>query len=375
GLFCDFGRFHPLAEKRQRINTPLIRKNGVLKAATWDEALSVVSSKLLELESHKNDGVAAIASTRIPAESLYLFAQIFKHKIGSNMVTSTEEGTFTVNLKNNKSKEVQEVGIESIKDSDLILAIGVDLIKDHQVAGFFVKRALNGETKLISVTSETNGLDSFTAHGITIKKGSEFDFVKGISSAFQSGFSSDDAKTGVSKIDMEKLVNLIKNSKNPLIIFGNEFDSKNKAEMIEGILNFARATKSRIIDLKGKANSVIATKLDLDSSFFVNGHQAVFLALGDEEPSQKLIQKVENAPFIVVQASYQSSIAAKADVVLPVTNWLEQDGYYVSYDGKIQQTTAVLSPASDIKTNLEAFVALSKKLGMTADLNWNRVIN
>lgn len=375
GVICDVGRFHPLAEKRQRINTPLVRKNGVLKAATWEEALTVVSSKLLELESHKNDGVAAIVSTRIPAESLYLFSQIFKQKIGSNMVTSTEEGMYSVNVKNHKSDGNLYDGIDTIKDSDLILAIGVDLIKDHQVAGFFVKRALNNETKLISVTSETNGLDSFTPHGIVIKKGSEVDFVKGISTAFQTGSYTDDVKTGVSKKDMEKLVNLIKNSKNPLIICGNEFENKNKAELFEGIMNFADETKSRIIDLKGKANSVIATKLELDSQFSINGHKAVFLALGDEDPSQKLTQKVENASFIVVQASYQSPIAAKADVVLPVTNWLEQEGYFVSYDGKIQKTIAVLSPASDIKTNQEAFMALSEKLGLKPDLNWNQVIN
>jgi len=374
GVICDVGRFHPLAEKRQRINTPLVRKNGALKAATWEEALSVVSSKLIELESHKNDGVAAIASTRIPAESLYLFSQIFKQRIGSNMVTSTEEGAFSFYQKYHQPEEEQEKGIDTIENSDLVIVFGVDLVKDHQVAGFFVKRSLNKETKLISISSEISGLDSFTPHGIVIKKGSEFEFVKEITSAFSTGLVKDDPKTGVAKTEMEKLVSLIKTSEKPLIIFGTEFDSKNKAEIVTGIENFSKIINAKIVDLKGSANSVLASKLDLDSFFTLNGHQAVFLALGDEDPSQLLSQKVENAPFIVVQASYQSAIAAKADVVLPVTNWLEQEGTYISFDGKTQKTNAVLTPASDVKTNQEVFLALSAKLGLNVDLNWKKVI-
>ena len=38
GLLCEVGRFTPLDDQRERIVTPLVRKDGALKAATWDEA-------------------------------------------------------------------------------------------------------------------------------------------------------------------------------------------------------------------------------------------------------------------------------------------------------------------------------------------------
>ena len=87
---------------------------------------------------------------------------------------------------------------------------------------------------------------------------------------------------------------------------------------------------------KGKANSLVAQQIGLNKPFELNGHQAAFVVLGDEEPSQNTIKKLEKVPFLVVQASYQSALTAKADVVLPVTAWLEQSGYYVTCDGKVQ---------------------------------------
>ena len=42
GVICKVGRFLPMDDHEQRVATPLVRKNGSLKAATWDEALDVI---------------------------------------------------------------------------------------------------------------------------------------------------------------------------------------------------------------------------------------------------------------------------------------------------------------------------------------------
>ena len=46
GVICEVGRFHPMEEDRERLVTPLVRKDGSLKAATWDEALSAAAKQL-----------------------------------------------------------------------------------------------------------------------------------------------------------------------------------------------------------------------------------------------------------------------------------------------------------------------------------------
>ena len=79
GHTCLKGRFafsfykHP-----DRIRTPLIRKNGVLEPATWDEAYTFIADKLSEIkQKHGPDSIAGISSARCTNEENYLM-QIIK---------------------------------------------------------------------------------------------------------------------------------------------------------------------------------------------------------------------------------------------------------------------------------------------------------
>ena len=80
------------------------------------------------------------------------------------------------------------------------------------------------------------------------------------------------------------------------------------------------------------------------------------------------------SPFLIVQACYQSALTAKADVVLPVTNWLEQSGYYVTSDGKVQFAEKSLQPPADVKTNKEVLLAIADKLKMVVNPVWDKAI-
>jgi len=71
---CDEGRycFHDLAGG-ERLSTPLIRQEGGLVTATWEQALQAVSTGLKESSS-----LAAILSGRNTNEEAYLFAKLIK---------------------------------------------------------------------------------------------------------------------------------------------------------------------------------------------------------------------------------------------------------------------------------------------------------
>ena len=69
GILCKVGRFYPMDEKRERITSPMVRKDGALKQATWDEALAYIVEHLKPLSGKQSDGIAALASTRLPAEA------------------------------------------------------------------------------------------------------------------------------------------------------------------------------------------------------------------------------------------------------------------------------------------------------------------
>ena len=125
GVLCKVGRFVSLKDERERIVTPLVRKNGSLKAATWEDTLNYLADKLKPMAGKNGDGVAALASTRLPNEALYLFKQLFVDKFGSDMVTSIEEGV-TVEA---AGKVAQETGkpfegdLEVLKPADCVVAV------------------------------------------------------------------------------------------------------------------------------------------------------------------------------------------------------------------------------------------------------------
>src|SRR5512146_195556 len=162
GVICKIGRYEAMEENRQRITSPLVRRGDVLQPATWDEALDEIAFHLKPLVGKNGSGIAAMASTRLPAESLFAFKDLFRRGFQSDLVTSTEEGTTTAlaaGLADALGKPF-EGHLGALQSADCVLNIGVNLVDNHQVVGFFVKRILPQGVKLVTIDPETNPLDA-----------------------------------------------------------------------------------------------------------------------------------------------------------------------------------------------------------------------
>ncbi|MCE1253148.1 MAG: molybdopterin-dependent oxidoreductase [Anaerolineae bacterium] len=352
GVVCKVGRFDPFDNSGERILTPLINKDGKLKAATWQEALDVIASQL-----KSSSPIVAAASTRLSAEALYQFKNLFAGNLKSACVTSLEEGAFTAAAAETarQNKIAFEGKLDVLKKSDCIVLVGTDLVNNHEVDGFFVKRILSSGTHLIVVDAAGNALDNLADFSFKAK---ESDTLKVLSEALSSASEDGSALSEAAK--------LLAAAKQPTLIY-----SKANPALLKSIMDFARTAGilkegySGIIGTKGLANSVAASQYQLDSAFKAEGAKAAFIALGDEGPSQKLIQALSTVPFLVVQASYTSQLTAMAEVVLPAATWMEQEGHYVNSDGRIQKAVKVLDATEEIRTNEAIIKALAEKLGFS----------
>jgi formate dehydrogenase major subunit len=393
GVICKVGRYEAQDEKRERIASPMVRKDGKLKAATWDEALEATASALKPLMGKNGNGVAALASTRLPAEALYTFKQLFADKFESGMVTSIEEGATTAlaaALADETGKPF-EGKLSEIDKADAILSIGVDLVDSHQVAGFFVKRSIPNGAKLVVIDPNANPLDGVAECTLKASKGSDLEVIEGLTAALAKlglakgkvSLMPDQAlkdaaeKTGVITDDLLNAARLLGSAERPAIIYGKGITANGNAEIMHALDEFAMLAgviddnHSALVSVKGQANSLAAAQYHLDKPFQVNGHQAVYIALGDDKPSRRLTQKLEKAPFLVVQASYTSPLTAMANVVLPVEMWAEQEGHYLNLDGHLQEAKKSLTPPEDIRSNNETLKALADKLGVKLNDYWN----
>lgn len=88
GLMCVKGKFaFNFIDHPDRLKTPLIRKNGVLEEATWEEAYDLIVSKANEIKSTSGpDAFAAMSSARCTTEDNYLIQKWFRAVIGTNTV-------------------------------------------------------------------------------------------------------------------------------------------------------------------------------------------------------------------------------------------------------------------------------------------------
>ena len=144
---------------------------------------------------------------------------------------------------------------------------------------------------------------------------------------------------------------------------------------IEQLKAFANLINAKLICLKGNANSLAASQLGLDKSLNLDARKVLFVANGDEDLSQKTIKEFEKVPFKAVVASYASSLTSIADVVLPSTDWLEQEGHYINASGTVFAAQRSLTPAEDTLTPFEVVGKLAEKLGVQLSDDWAKKVH
>ena len=88
GLLCVKGKFgYRFLSHPDRLKTPLIRKDGELKEASWDEAMDLIASKIKEIKKeHGSEAFGALSSARCTNEENYLMQKLFRAVIGTNNI-------------------------------------------------------------------------------------------------------------------------------------------------------------------------------------------------------------------------------------------------------------------------------------------------
>jgi len=153
GLLCVKGRFgwdyvhHP-----DRLTKPLVRKDGRLVEAEWDEAMDMVVSRLTRIARENPDAVAGLSSAKCTNEENYLLQKVMRAGFGTNNVdhcarlchASTVAGLATAFGSGAMTNSIDEVA-----RADAIFVIGSNTTEAHPVIGVRVKEAVRRGAKLI----------------------------------------------------------------------------------------------------------------------------------------------------------------------------------------------------------------------------------
>ncbi len=155
GHTCLKGRYafrfynHP-----DRLRTPLIRRDGELQEATWEEAYDFIAGRLTAIRAqHGPDAIAGISSSRCTNEENYLMQKFIRAVIGTNNIDGCARvchSPTALGMQRTFGTGAATNSVEDINYTDCILVIGANPTAAHPVTGAKLKQfAMKGKTMIV----------------------------------------------------------------------------------------------------------------------------------------------------------------------------------------------------------------------------------
>ena len=155
GMLCVKGRFgFDFVGSDARLTTPLIRKDGWLQPASWDEAIKLIADKFTAIkQGFGSNALAGFSSAKTTNEDNYAFQKFIRRELGTNNVDHCARlchASTVTGLEASLGSGAMTNDIPSIKHSDVIFIIGSDTTSAHPIIGSHIKQAVrHGGARLI----------------------------------------------------------------------------------------------------------------------------------------------------------------------------------------------------------------------------------
>jgi NADH-quinone oxidoreductase subunit G len=321
---CDKGRFgHHFVESPDRLKTPLIRRNGELTEASWDEALALVSDRFISA----GRGLAALLGDRLSNEDLYAVRKVVTELGGQAALNSPMGG----------GEQVQLVGVGvgtnfgAMGAGTAILVVASDLEEEAPVWWLRVKQAAERGATLIVANGRATKADRAARYTIRYGYGHEVATVLGMLIA-----GSSEAADAFAKAE------------NGVILFGREgLDLAASSALAQACANLLIAThhygkpNNGLIGVWPGANTMGAWDMGVkarDLTQPMSGVTAAWMVAADPVGDGVVsADALRQSGFVVVQELFLTETAKAADVVLPAAAWAERDGTYTNGERRVQR--------------------------------------
>jgi len=154
GNLCVKGRFgFEFVSSPERLTKPLIREDGRLREATWDEAVGLVGRRLREIrDRHGPDSIAFLSSCRCTNEENYLMQKVARAAGGTNNIdqcATTCHAPSVAGLAAAFGSGAMTNSIGEIKNVQTLFIIGCNATEAHPIVGFEMKKALRRGANMI----------------------------------------------------------------------------------------------------------------------------------------------------------------------------------------------------------------------------------
>ncbi len=338
--------------KTQRLDQPYVRKDGILVAASWDEALGVVAEKL---KATARERVAAMAGDLAGAEDMFALKELL---VGMGVKSLDCRAPHeALNPEAGRASYVFNTTIEGIEAADAILIIGSNPRLEAPVLNSRIRRRWRQGGVAVGLIGAAAPLTyDYTHLGAGTQSLAELAEGKG-----------DFAQS-------------LADAKRPMVIIGAGAYARPDGAVIlslaariaeaaangadEGwsVFNVLHTAAGRVAGLDvgfvpgegGRASAEIiagAGSGDLDVVWLLGFDEIDVGGLGEA--------------FVIYQGTHGDAGAHRADVILPAAAYTEKSATYVNTEGRAQISSRAVFPPGAAKEDWTIARALSALLGRT----------
>src|SRR5947199_884590 len=132
-FLCIKGRYaFDFANHEDRLTQPLVRRNGKLAPATWEEAFALVGRRFKEIRDRDGgQAIGVIGSTRTTNEEAYLLQKFARTVLGTNNIDHHRTADLPAFAAAIHGKPNSTASMRDVYDAPAILLIGNDPTEQH----------------------------------------------------------------------------------------------------------------------------------------------------------------------------------------------------------------------------------------------------
>lgn len=176
GHTCLKGRFaFEFYDHKERLRTPLIKRNEKFEEASWEEAYDYIAKALNTVkEKYGADAIGGISSARCTNEENYLMQKFIRTVIGTNNIDSCARvchSPTAIGLQRTFGTGAATNSVVDLKYTDAIMVIGANPTDGHPVTGAKMKQfAIKGKTTIVIDPRKTE-LANYATYHLQLKPG------------------------------------------------------------------------------------------------------------------------------------------------------------------------------------------------------------
>src|SRR6202034_1932197 len=156
-FLCIKGRYaFDFANHEDRLTQPLIRRNGKLTPATWEEAFELVGKKLAEVRDQQGgQAIGVIGSTRTTNEEAYLLSKFARTVLKTNNIDHHRTADFPALAAALRGQPDATASMADVYTAPASLLIGNDPTEQHPLLAWQIRNDVRlHHAKLYLVNSQ-----------------------------------------------------------------------------------------------------------------------------------------------------------------------------------------------------------------------------